>query len=320
MYFWDSGWQALRIEEVTGDPVALHLYTGTLVDPSPQLVAFDNLVVKKHQVAQGGSTPHSGLVESASSLGESGGNPKEWMEVVFLEEFDGTSLDPGRWEVHENDGTITLAGGSVTLQSPGASFPYLLTAGDPFPPGNFVITVGMRYTSAAELGVGFVADSGRPVNGQPPHKNPATQELAGVWQDTSSNYHLFTFFAPLSTFVGAAFNPGTSSIVGAAPELTDHVYEFEYDDPSRAISASVDGSPVGTSPVAVDRPAALWLGNPSIAAGAWSSVSIDFIQIARKRRGRGGRVDIVPRGDNYLDSHRTLPPEPRPDQRVQRRP
>lgn len=201
--------------------------------------------------------------------------------TVFFDDFAGSALDAALWEAFDNSQQLTVSGGTVSMSSDDSNgrFPYAITTTDPFPSGDFTLRVRMRHPSAAQLGVGLVLDVGRPVNGGSPQEDPGTLEVAGIWQDTSSNASLFAFFAPLDTFVGAANDPLTSTIVGPAPDLAFHDYEFTYDACTRTMTVDVDGAFAGASAELVPRPRALWFGNPAVVVGEWTHLELDEVEI-----------------------------------------
>ena len=77
---------------------------------------------------------------------------------VFQDDFDGTALNPAVWSVDVGTGgQVVVADGVVTVTCTGNVFPFATTMQDPFPPGDFLVSVRMRYNTVVQAGDGFGA-------------------------------------------------------------------------------------------------------------------------------------------------------------------
>jgi hypothetical protein len=97
---------------------------------------------------------------------------------VFHDDFDGEVLQPTVWSVEPGDGEVLVANGVVTMTCTGSTFPVVTTVDDPFPPGDFLVSVRLRYTST--LFAGWLRGDGQ-LLGKLQHRDrlPPLPALAG---------------------------------------------------------------------------------------------------------------------------------------------
>ncbi len=175
---------------------------------------------------------------------------------VFHDDFDGTSLDPAKWNV-AGGGTISVAGGFSTQSAGcGEMFPYVTTVSNPFPTsGDFIIRVGFSYPNPSSGGNGFGAATGF-VLGQ-----PGTGYW--VWQDYCCG--------GLRAVCGNLVVP-----ISPAGDTGYHVYEWDYI--GGAYSLYVDGT-FRASDASTFRPVDFFFGHPPFTYCPWTTQSIDFVDI-----------------------------------------
>jgi hypothetical protein len=190
----------------------------------------------------------------------------------FIENFPGSSLDAGRWTVHQNAGTVSVTGNSVTLASDsGSTFPYVTSVGSPIPAsGNFSVRWTATYANVADYGDGaLVLATGLPTNGS--GDESGILRLAEVWQD-SSGY-----------VVKARGNSTDYQTLLTEYPATLGVHDVEYCWLQDSIEVWVDG--VRHYQAARDsglpRPTSLWFGNPvdTGAAGSWNDFTLNYVHV-----------------------------------------
>ena len=89
---------------------------------------------------------------------------------TFSDDFNGTSIDPTKWNVTQNietsgypayGGNVTVADSFVTLTSYGTSYPCIPRAQDPFPTtGDFALEFDITYTRLETWGTGLWVSEG----------------------------------------------------------------------------------------------------------------------------------------------------------------
>ncbi len=169
---------------------------------------------------------------------------------VFHDDFDGSALDPARWNLDVGDGACVVAGGHLTLSCDGGEFPYVIPNTDPFPAAvDILIRVGFRYPYVLSGGTGFGAQF--------------IMQGFGVWQD-SSGY--------LRIAVGDLYPVPVSTAIDNAP----HVVEWQY--LAGVWSAWFDGAFVASEPSDF-LPTTLFFGHPPEPHNWWTTLEIDFVHI-----------------------------------------
>jgi hypothetical protein len=176
----------------------------------------------------------------------------------FHEEFEGQALDPAVWTVDLGDGQITVADGVATLTCAGSSFPVATSVNDPFPPGDFVVRVRLRYTSVVRCGDGF----GSLDNFWENYYGTACRPFL-LWQDAFGWY----------SYTGnSAYH-----YIGSGPDTAYHVYEWTYVD--GRYTFFLDGVSLSTGTCA-PRATRVFFGHPHpIGCSPWTSFEIDYIHI-----------------------------------------
>ena len=174
----------------------------------------------------------------------------------FHEDFDGTELDNSIWLVEPGDGEIVVANGVATVTATGTTFPVATTKQDPFPPGDFLLRVGLRYLTVARCGAGFGAVDGFfPGQGCSPFK---------LWQDAAGWY----------VYSGSL----GFQLLTPHPQYEYHVYEWLY--VNGEYSFTLDGVPIMSGGCA-PRATSFFFGHvhPISCSGGWTSFEIDFVHI-----------------------------------------
>jgi hypothetical protein len=173
----------------------------------------------------------------------------------FHDEFEGASLDTTVWSVHGGDGTIVVANGTATLRCTGSTFPVATTKDDPFPTGDFLVRVGLRYLSVFNCGDGFGAIDNFSGGGCSPFK---------LWQDTRGLY----------VYAGSA----GYALLSNTPVTDYHVYEWRY--VGGQYEFWIDGFMIGLGGQCAPKPTAFFFGHPHpVSCSSWTSFEIDFVHI-----------------------------------------
>lgn len=178
------------------------------------------------------------------------------MAQSFQDNFDGSSLDASKWN-RAGGGTLTVAGGFASSEAAcGEFFPYARTLSDPFPAsGDFIVTVGFRYTAPSGGGNGF---------GNPDFTLGSAGSLIWVWQDACCGG------------LRAACGERVITLAGY-PDAGYHIYQWQY--LSGTYFLYVDGALV-TSDTTSRRPSGFFFGHPpAYPYCGWSSQQIDFVTI-----------------------------------------
>jgi hypothetical protein len=179
--------------------------------------------------------------------------------LAFRDDFNGTSLDPSVWSVAPGDGQAVVANGVVTLSCPGATFPVVASIASLFPPGDFIVRVGMQYLAQAQCGDGF----GSVDNFWENYGGANVCRPFLIWQD-GGGVHVYS---------GSSGN----TVLGPAPDTNYHVFEWLYS--SGQYEFSMDGI-VRASGGCAPRVTQVFFGHPHpISCSPWTSFSIDFIEI-----------------------------------------
>jgi hypothetical protein len=182
--------------------------------------------------------------------------PESARAQVFHDDFDGTALNPAVWSVELGEGQIVVADGVATLTCTGNPFPVATTIQDPFPPGDFLVRVGLRYFGVEYCGDGF----GSVDNFFTPGCRPFL-----LWQDSGGWY----------VYCGSS----SYQLLTPTPQVGYHVYEWQYT--SGQYSFALDGA-VRMSGLCAPRPTGFFFGHPHpIACNRtdWTSFGIDFVHI-----------------------------------------
>jgi hypothetical protein len=177
---------------------------------------------------------------------------------VFHDDFDGTALDPAVWSVEPGDGQVSVADGVTTLSCPGNTFPVVTTLNDPFPPGDFLVRVRLRYVSVAWCGDGFGALD----NFWEDYYGDACRPFL-LWQDQLGWY---------------SYSGGTGYYyIGPGPNTDYHVYEWIY--LNGRYTFSLDGATLSSGDCA-PRATRLFFGHPHpISCAPWTSFEIDYVHV-----------------------------------------
>ncbi len=178
---------------------------------------------------------------------------------VFHDDFNGTALDPSVWALDPGDGQVVVANGVATLSCAGRMFPVVTSRHDPFPPGDFLVRVGMQYLSPAFCGDGF----GSMDNFWEDYFGIACRPFL-LWQDSGG----------LGIYCGSSGPTG----LAPAPETGYHIYEWLY--VNGEYQFSMDGV-IRASGGCAPRATEIFFGHPHpIDCANWTSFAIDFIDIS----------------------------------------
>jgi hypothetical protein len=195
----------------------------------------------------------------------------------FADNFSGTALDTNKWVSFENSGTISVGNGVVKLRRGSGNFPYVHASSNPFPPGNFRLTVRMRFTDAGGLGTGLQLARFLPANGIGHCGAQPTAEfglpIAAIMADREVVVaHLDR---PLQQWMSTFGDP---IVVGSPPEIEFRTYVITFID--GIVDIAIDGETVGTATTVAPRPEMIWFGEPINCSGSWAELEIDFIEVA----------------------------------------
>ena len=189
------------------------------------------------------------LVSPAACSKQEPTKPEPAALQAFNDDFASPAIDQTKWNLSTGDGTAVLSGGKLTLSAPCGTFPYLTSKVNPFPSqGDFVLTVGIRYTTTPGAGTGF---------------GPDWVNRGGfwVWQDAN----------------GFSAQVGDSSVTLTGNDLSYHVFEWRY--VAGTYSLNVDGVSKGSSQSSF-RPTSIFFGHVPYASCPWTAQEIDFVHIA----------------------------------------
>jgi murein DD-endopeptidase MepM/ murein hydrolase activator NlpD len=210
--------------------------------------------------------------------------PTTCSQVLFEDNFDGSTLDSSKWNVVTNgypEPAYSVADGFIYVgrNIPSAMFPAIFTAANPFPTtGDFSVEVAMQYSQVAGLGDGFWLSG------------PNGEILLRIWQDT------------LSGGVNVSLNDRGPYVVN--PNLSLHRYRFDL--VRNIATAYVDDSAILSQPIAV-RPNTLAFGNGAagLPSAFWTLFRIDSIRVGSGCTSPPVWVDDF--NDNQIDPARWQP-------------
>jgi hypothetical protein len=177
---------------------------------------------------------------------------------VFHDDFDGTALDPAVWSVDlGTGGQVVVADGVVTVTCTGNVFPVVTSVQDPFPPGDFVVRVRMRYNTVVQAGDGFGA-------------------LDNFWGDEGAACRPFLAWQDGNVWFVEAGGP--MYLLSPRPDTQYHVYEWTYIGGRYAVA--LDGTTLSVNDCTL-RPTKLFFGHPHpiIAGPPWTSFEIDYVRV-----------------------------------------
>lgn len=178
----------------------------------------------------------------------------------FRDDFDGNSIDGSKWAVDLGSGTVTVAGGLVTLSNSGSVFPVVTTLADPFPVGDFVVRLRLAYVSQQHCGDGFGA-------------------MDNFWE----NYHGASVCRPFLLWEDNGGRYGYTASVGTNwyststdPEF--HLYEWIYTGGEYQLFVDGEFKSLGAC---APRATRIFFGHPHpiSCSAAWTSFAIDYIEV-----------------------------------------
>ncbi len=200
-------------------------------------------------------------------------SPTRPLTPTFVDNFNGTSLDPSRWIVDNSTGTtVQVSGNILHLASSQPYFPYIHSRADPFPAtGNFRVDLLYRFTNTATCGVPLAMSSFYLPPGlsqdQTNARSKAAEEAGGVsiwfW-----NGVIYYRSGPVVENIDM---PGTRTDARqVAIEYTGGRYHI-----------LVNGAAVYTSDPTSARPQVLWFGLPFVLPNAcgWDSLDISSASV-----------------------------------------
>ncbi len=219
-------------------------------------------------------------------------------EGDFIENFDGTSLDPAKWNVLQSStlsgnpaygSSIKVSGGYLDLSSDGPGFPFIYTATNPFPTsGNFEFEIAMQFPTIADYGCGVeISNAGSSLN-----TNWQKYALISIIAGDIGNVEPIRdnqMNAIAVNFVGS--QPYQIKVPGFKPSTPEHIYRVTYINGTYTLY--VDGQSV-IQEASFERPNTIVLGcepnggvPPSPESWAhwsywgWSSVKINYVKVTR---------------------------------------
>lgn len=208
----------------------------------------------------------------------SGNGPPSWGD-----DFSGTTVGP-QWVSFANGGSMVVQDGLLKLSVGCGTFPFLYSAVDPYPPGDFVVKTRMRYTDGGGgWGSGLQLARYLPQNQGVPTIvfEPSIQTglpIAAIWANRGD-----VWVAHLDRPMGQWMAPIAQEnpvVVGHAPEAAFHDYEIRYTDSTGIVTILVDGVQKTQSTTHAERPHWLWLGNPVPNSGCiWTDFEVDYIEV-----------------------------------------
>lgn len=197
----------------------------------------------------------------------------------FRDDFAGAAIDPARWLVDANDGTVTVADGEAALSAPdGTSFPYVTAVGTPLPAsGDWSLRWVATYSaSAPNPSCTLAASTGLPVDGA-----ASGEARVAACQDSASGYRL-----TLPTAPALAFSSQPPALVRRDVEVCLLGNHFEaWVDGTRVARRTRDASAL---------PDALWFGQfMRAASGAWNPFRLDLVEVRELVAGFDSDLTIV---------------------------
>lgn len=209
-------------------------------------------------------------------------------EYFFQEEFNNNRsnniLDSNKWVVYPNTAsnfiTIKEVNGFVNVTSDKNNvFPYVVSKQNPFPlNGDFEAEIGFYYTFVAVRGTGIVLSINPPSNNIPEiDKNKPEVYFFGTWQGLDEGLNVtYNGYCALGL---SCNNPGTTIYKFPAPNLSFHKVRLIYS--GNVYIVYVDDKKVFTSPLSLNRPKYIWLGNPTNQGfnDYWTAFRVDYIKV-----------------------------------------
>jgi hypothetical protein len=197
----------------------------------------------------------------------------------FRDDFAGSAIDPARWNVDANEGSVIVGNGEATVSAGNvASFPYVTANGTPLPAGS---TYSVRWVStfiqAATHGTSTLAGSdGLPVDGLPGNNSRFGAGING--SVAGGGYGVVIPATPPTAFFEAT------------PSLQRREVEVCY--LGNRVEAWVDGVLAASRPrdLNLSLPNALFFGqfNRGLPISSWSNFRLDLVEV------RALELDVVP--------------------------
>jgi hypothetical protein len=192
--------------------------------------------------------------------------------LVFQENFDGSTLDLNKWVISQNvnggtGGSITVTAGSVYLSSSGTSFPCITSRTNPFPQNSdFTVEFDVVYTQLEGRGSGFWVSKGALESHWPVRE--ARSNIFEVWADTTSSMDAF--------LMGIQVYDSNLSV------NTPVSFKLQYSEGNYILSANGLTVASAYSDLRADT---IGFGHPALSyipfsdAGQWSSSRVDSISV-----------------------------------------
>jgi CSLREA domain-containing protein len=191
----------------------------------------------------------------------------------FRDDFAGSAIDPARWTVDANDGSVTVAAGEATVSAGNVvGFPYVTASAGPLPPsGAFSLRWIATYTSTSAVygNNSLVASTGLAPDGGPAG-SVIFHAYAGQYPD---GYRADALIS--------ASDPGPPAFISNPPALVRREVEFCWLQGRDELW--VDGvrveNPVRDPTLA--RPDALWFGNfdRGVLPGEHPDFRLDLVEV-----------------------------------------
>lgn len=209
--------------------------------------------------------------------------------VLFEDEFDGTSVDVSKWLVTKNTGmsgypawggNVAVHDGQIWFSSNGSTYPWVRTLNNPFlATGDFKVEFELTYTVIADSGNGIRIFSNPQVNNEYNWSNNIFTLWAHDEGETTGVILIELFNKVVYKDYVAGFKPASPS----------HMYRLEYANGN--FTVYVDNKAVA-SEASTLRPTAIGLGHPPIsdlpyspettqrwAYWGWTAFSMDSIKV-----------------------------------------
>lgn len=193
------------------------------------------------------------------------------VNAVWLDEFNGDSLNAAHWNANANGGSLVVANGSVSASSSANQFPFV-TAIAPIPAsGPFSVRWKSTYTNTVVNGTGtLVLSKGLPANGA---SDDYALRRADAWQDSNNGFQVRARASDAGSY-GPVLTAGASSSA---------VHDVEVCWLANTVEIWVDGAlKSSSSNASLTRPDALWFGNPVVRVVGdqpWTSFALDAVRV-----------------------------------------